>query len=89
MAYLNTGGPGEQWIHPLARFQNGRKDWLAIYAHYAGEDNYVRQKAIANKLGRNLFYKTERSLTISLLLNKLMLRLQIIEEHHEPISRSR
>ena len=36
MASLTTGGPGEQWIHPLARFHNGRKYWLALYAHYTG-----------------------------------------------------
>ena len=28
MEYLTTGVQGEQWIHPLAQFQNGRKDWL-------------------------------------------------------------
>ena len=65
---------------------NGRKDWIALYAHYSGEVNYVRQKAIANKLGSNLFYKTEISLTFSLFLEKLMMRFQIIEEHHEPMS---
>ena len=86
MESLTTGGPGEQWIHPLARFQNGKKYWLALYAHYAGEGNYVRQKVIANKLGSNLFYKTKRSLTFSLFLKKLMQRFQILEEQREPIS---
>jgi hypothetical protein len=52
----------ENWIRNIARYQDGRRDMIALRRHYAGEGNSTRRIADAKRIKTTLHYKTERAL---------------------------
>ena len=62
----------EQWIKPLAKHQDGRRDMAALRNHYSGEGNTSRRIAVAERYRRDsLHYKNEKSLTFTTFLDKI------------------
>ena len=62
----------EQWIKPIARKQSGRADMTALRNHYSGEGNTSRRIAIAERTRDTLHYKSERAMSFSSFLDKLV-----------------
>ena len=83
---LVQGGPGEQFLTPIARLQNGRRDMQALYAHFAGKGNYNRQMATVDKLRATLHYKSERAMPFISFLQKLQYMFQLCDEQDETMS---
>jgi hypothetical protein len=75
----------EQWIKPIARHQDGRKDMQALRNHYSGEGKTSRRIAVAERLRDSLHYKNEKSLAFSTFLDKLQKMFNIFEEEEEAI----
>jgi hypothetical protein len=67
---LTTGEQSEQWIKPLRKEQNGRRDVQALRNHYQGEGNASRRIAEAERLRNNLHYKSERAMPFQTFLIK-------------------
>ena len=55
----------ENWIRAIAKYQDGRKDMIALRRHYAGEGNSTRRISDAKKIQTTLHYKTERALPLT------------------------
>ena len=82
------GEESEQWIKPTKRAQNGRLDYKALVAHYEGEGNTSRRIAEAERIKKDLHYKSERSLSFASFLAKLQLMFNIFNEEGEPYTDS-
>ena len=54
----------EQWIKPIARHQDGRRDMEALRKHYSGEGNTSRRIAVAERYRDTLHYKNEKALLV-------------------------
>jgi hypothetical protein len=65
------GESAEEWIRTLHRYQDGRRDLLALKAHFQGEGNSSRRIAEADNIRENLHYKNEKSFRFQLFLDKL------------------
>ena len=66
------GEQTENWIHSISRYQDGRRDMVALRRHYAGEGNSTRRIADAKKIQSSLhYYKTERALPFNKFLDSL------------------
>lgn len=74
------------WIRNIAKFQDGRRDILALRRHYAGEGNTTRRIADAKRIQASLHYKTERALPFSKFLDSLQRMFTIFEEEKEPLT---
>jgi hypothetical protein len=61
----------ENWIRNIAKYQDGRRDMIALRRHFAGEGNSTRRIADAKRLQATLHYKTERALPFSKFLDSL------------------
>ena len=70
----------ESWIRSIARYQDGRRDMIALRRHYAGEGNSTRRIVDAKKIQATLHYKTERALPFSKFLDSLQRMFTIFEE---------
>jgi hypothetical protein len=68
--YLQGDENTESWIRSIARFQDGRRDVMALRRHYAGEGNSTRRIADAKKIKYTLHYKTERALPFNKFLHQ-------------------
>jgi hypothetical protein len=78
---LVQGKTADAWIKKLARFQDGRRDLLALICHYAGDRNSTRRLAEAERMYANLHYKGERALpfaTFILRFNCLLISTLVI-----------
>ena len=75
----------EQWIKPLARHQNGRRDMEALRGHYSGEGNTSRRIAVAERYRDTLHYKNEKTLSFSSFLDKIQTMFNIFETEGEPV----
>jgi hypothetical protein len=80
------GEPTETWIRSLSRFQDGRRDILALRRHYAGEGNSTRRIADAKRIQTSLFYKTERALPFNTFLDRLQKMFSIYEDEGEALT---
>jgi hypothetical protein len=72
----------EAWIRSIAKFQDGRRDMIALRHHYAGEGNSTRRIADAKKIQNSLHYKSERSLPFNKFLDSLQRMFTIFEEEN-------
>jgi hypothetical protein len=77
------GESAEEWIRILSRFQDGRKDILALKAHFQGEGNASRRIAEADNMRENLHYKSERAFRFQAFLDKLQSMFTIYKEEGE------
>jgi hypothetical protein len=76
----------ENWIRAIARYQDGRRDMIALRRHYAGEGNSTRRISDAKKIQSTLHYKTERALPFNKFLDSLQRMFTIFEEENEPLT---
>ena len=76
----------EQWIKPLAKHQDGRRDMAALRNHYSGEGNTSRRIAVAERYRDTLHYKNEKALAFSNFLDKLQTMFNIFETEGEPVT---
>ncbi len=76
----------ENWIRNIARYQDGRRDMIALRRHYAGEGNSTRRIADAKRIQNSLHYKTERALPFNKFLDSLQRMFTIFEEENEPLT---
>ena len=76
----------ESWIRNIAKYQDGRRDMLALRRHYAGEGNSTRRIADAKRIQSTLHYKTERALPFNKFLDALQKMFTIFEEENEPLT---
>ena len=75
----------EQWIKPLTKRQDGRKDMEALRGHYSGEGNTSRRIAVAERYRDTLHYKNEKALSFSVFLDKIQTMFNIFETEGEPV----
>ncbi|KAI2504021.1 hypothetical protein MHU86_10454 [Fragilaria crotonensis] len=76
----------ESWIRGIAKYQDGRRDMIALRRHYAGEGNSTRRIADAKKIQSTLHYKSERALPFNKFLDSLQRMFTIFEEENEPLT---
>ncbi|KAI2490682.1 hypothetical protein MHU86_23893 [Fragilaria crotonensis] len=76
----------ESWIRGIAKYQDGRRDMIALRRHYAGEGNSTRRIADAKKIQTTLHYKSERALPFNKFLDSLQRMFTIFEEENEPLT---
>lgn len=76
----------ENWIRNIAKYQDGRRDMVALRRHYAGEGNSTRRIADAKRIQTTLHYKTERALPFNKFLDSLQRMFTIFEEEDEPLT---
>jgi hypothetical protein len=76
----------ENWIRPIARHQDGRRDMIALRNHYAGEGNSTRRISDANRIKSTLHYKSERALPFSKFLDSMQKMFTIFQEEGEPLT---
>jgi hypothetical protein len=76
----------ENWIRNIAKYQDGRRDMIALRRHYAGEGNSTRRIADAKRLQATLHYKTERALPFNKFLDSLQKMFTIFEDENEPLT---
>jgi hypothetical protein len=76
----------ENWIRNIAKYQDGRREMIALRRHYAGEGNSTRRIADAKRIQSSLHYKTERALPFNKFLDSLQRMFTIFEEEHEPLT---
>ena len=76
----------EGWIRSIAKYQDGRRDMIALRRHYAGEGNCTRRIGDAKKIQNFLHYRTERALPFNKFLDSLQRMFTIFEEENEPLS---
>jgi len=75
----------ENWIRNIAKYQDGRRDMIALHCHYAGEGNSTRRIADAKWIQNTWHYKTERALPFNKFLDSLQRMFTIFEEENEPL----
>jgi hypothetical protein len=74
----------ESWIRSLARYQDRRRDMIALRNHYAGEGNSSHRISDANRIRSTLHYKSERAISFSKFLDAMQKTFTIFEEEGEP-----
>lgn len=70
---------GEQWISPLERHSDGRRDIIALRLHYSGEGNSSRRITSAEHMRETIHYKSERSMSFSTFLDRIQKMYNIFE----------
>ena len=80
------GEQSESWIRSIARYQDGRRDMIALRRHYAGEGNSTHRIGDAKRIQSTLHYKSERALPFNKFLDSLQKMFTIFEEENEPLS---
>ena len=73
----------EQWIKNVEPHANGRRDMLALQEHYSGEGNASRRIVTTEWMREGLHYKNERSLALSIFLDRMQKMFNIYEEEGE------
>ena len=76
----------ENWIRNIAKYQDGRRDMIALRRHYAGEGTSTRRIADTKRIPNTLHYKTERTLPFNKFLDSLQRMFTIFEEENEPLT---
>jgi hypothetical protein len=80
------GEQSESWIRGIAKYQDGRRDIIALRRHYAGEGNSTRRISDAKRIQTTLHYKSERALPFNKFLDTLQKMFTIFEEENEPLT---
>jgi hypothetical protein len=80
------GEQSESWIRNIAKYQDGRRDMIALRHHYAGEGNSTRRILDAKRIQTTLHYKSERALPFNKFLDSLQKMFTIFEEENEPLT---
>lgn len=75
--------PAWEWITHLDRYADGRRDYVALRAHYEGKGTMNRRLADAESMLQKLHYKSERVFSFEKYLTRLQLIFQIYEENGE------
>jgi hypothetical protein len=75
----------ENWIRPIARHQDGRRDMIALRNHYAGKGNSTHRISDANRIKSTLHYKSEHALPFSKFLDSMQKMFTIFQEEGEPL----
>ena len=78
------GETSEEWIKKLKKYEDGRRDFKALYNHYEGAGKTGRRIAQAEQIRDNIFYKSERALPFATFLNRLQTMYNIYEDEGEP-----
>ena len=73
----------EQWIKNLEPHADGHRDMLTLREHYSGEGNASRCIATTKQMREGLHYTTERSLALSIFLDRMQKMFNIYEEEGE------
>ena len=76
----------ENWIRNIAKYQDGRRDVIALRRHYAVEGNSTQRIADAKRPQATLHYKTERVLPFYTFLDSLQKMFTIFEDENEPMT---
>lgn len=84
IADLTQGHPPEEWISPLKKYKDGRRDIMKLKEHYVGGANTTRRITEADALEKSLHYKSERSLPWEKFLNKFQEMIGIYRANYEP-----
>ena len=79
-----VGENAAQWIREISKHRDGRRDLLALRAHYRGEGNNSRQIATAQQMFTTLHYKGEKALEFGLYLDKVKEMFNIFHDCGEP-----
>jgi hypothetical protein len=82
------GTDAEQWIKEFKLFKNGRRDFIALAAHFTGEGNNTHRIGDAECLETTLHYKGERVMSFQTFLAKTKHMFNIFEEVGEPKTES-
>lgn len=83
---FTSGHPSGDWIKPTLKFSDGRKSWLALQAHFAGEGTRTSSLAEGKRLSESLHYKSERAMNFETFLNKCQQMFNIFEKYGDPMS---
>jgi hypothetical protein len=83
-----VGEDAEQWIKEFKRFKNGRRDFVALTAHFTGEGNNTRRIGDAERLEKTLHYKDERAVSFQTFLAKTKHMFNIFAEVGKPKTES-
>jgi hypothetical protein len=76
----------EGWICPIAHYQDGCHDMLALSHHYAGKGNSTHCIAEAKRIQSTLHYKSERALPFHKFLDSLQRMFTIYFDKKEPLT---
>ena len=76
----------ENWIHPLAHYQDGHHDMQALWNHYASEGNSTHCIADAKHIQAALHYKIEHALPSNKFLDSLQKMFTIFQEEGKPLT---
>ena len=82
---FTTGQPSGDWIKATLKYSDGRKSFMALSDHFAGEGNATRNMAEATRLRDSLHYKSERAMPFETFLTKCQKMHNIFEEEDEPM----
>jgi hypothetical protein len=74
------GESAKEWIRDIDHLHDGRKDILALKAHFQGEGNASRRIAEADSLRDNLHYKSKRSFKYQSFLDKIQFMFTIYRD---------
>ena len=77
---LVQGETAESWIKKLRTKNDGRRDYMALVAHYSGEGNTNRRLATADHLRDTLHYKSQRAVPFETFLQRAEEMFIIYEE---------
>ncbi len=69
--FIQAGEASKNWIRRIARFQDGRQDFIALQRHYAGQGNATKRIADAKVIQSSPHYKTERALPFGMFPDSL------------------
>lgn len=77
------GETAEEWIKGIKTRCDGRRDMRLLRDHFAGEGNTTRRISEAERLRDTLHYKSERSMSFEVFLDKVQKMLTIFREEDE------
>ena len=80
---FTTGQPSGDWIKNTIKYNDGRRSMQALRAHFAGEGNASRNKAVADALKASLHYKNERAMPFETFLTKCQQMFNIYDKEGE------
>ena len=82
---LTTGEPSGDQIKNTLKHSDRRRSMKALHDHFAGEGNTSCNKAEADRLYQNLYYKSERAMPFETFLTNCQKMLNIYDKEGEPM----
>ena len=79
------GGPAEHWIYGIAHHQNGQRNMVALWQHFAGKGNLSRCIAETENPKATLAYKHERTMPFTTFLDSFQKMATIYKEEGKPL----